>query len=118
MREVEFYRTRSGRSPVDEFLIGLPPMAAGKIRWVLEVALTVDFVSAEYLKKLRGTDNLWEVRVRHGGNAYRLLSFLDGARLIVVLSAFAKKTERVPPLEIELAYQRRRDYLDRKKQHE
>jgi phage-related protein len=37
--------------------------------------------------------------------------------MIVVLSAFAKKTERVPPLEIELAYQRRRDYLDRKKQH-
>jgi phage-related protein len=117
MREVEFYCTRSGRSPVHEFLAQLPFKAASKIRWVLQDVLTSDHVSTKFFKKLRGTEHLWEVRVEYGGDAYRLLSFLDGARVVVVLSAFSKKTERIPPLEIELAHQRRREYLNRKNQH-
>ena len=118
MREIEFYRTRSGRSPIDEFLTGLPPKAVLKIRWVLEDALSSDQVAAKFLKKLPGTEHLWEIRVQYGGDAYRLLSFMHGARVIVVLSAFSKKTDRVPALEIELAHQRRREYLGRKDQHE
>lgn len=117
MREIEFYRTRSGRSPVDEFLAGLPPNAVLKIRWVLQDALRSEQVSAKFLKKLPGTDHLWEIRVQYGGDAYRLLSFMDGARVIVVLTAFAKKTDRIPALELELAHQRRREYLSRKGQH-
>ncbi|HZG43288.1 MAG TPA: type II toxin-antitoxin system RelE/ParE family toxin, partial [Longimicrobium sp.] len=80
--------------------------------------LTSDHVSTKFFKKLRGTEHLWEIRVEYGGDAYRLLSFLNGARGVVVLTAFSKKTERIPPLEIELGYQRRREYLNRKNQHE
>jgi phage-related protein len=118
MREVEFYRTRSGRSPVHEFLAQLPLKAASKIRWVLQDVLISDHVSTKFFKKLRGTEHLWEIRVEYGGEAFRLLSFLNGARVVVVLTAFSKKTERTPPLEIELAHQRRREYLNRKKPHE
>ena len=118
MREIEFYRTRAGRSPIDDFLDRLPPKAVLKIRWVLQDALRSDQVAAKFLKKLPGTEQLWEIRVQYGGDAYRLLSFMDGARVIVVLTAFAKKTDRIPALEIELAHQRRREYLGRKGQHE
>jgi phage-related protein len=34
---------------------------------------------------------------------------------VVLVSAFAKKTEQTPMLEIELAQQRRRDYLGRRR---
>lgn len=117
MREIEYYRTRSGRSPVDDFLSELPPDARAKIFQALEVVRTVQHPSTEYFKKLRGTENLWEIRAQHRGNAYRLLSFFDGPRLVVVLTAFAKKTSRVPSLEMEVAHRRRRDYVTRREQH-
>jgi phage-related protein len=34
--------------------------------------------------------------------------------VVVLLTAFAKKTEETPLLEIQVARQRRRDYLSRK----
>jgi len=117
MREIKFYRTRSGRSPVDEFLSELPLDARAKIFQALDVVRTVRHPSTEYLKKLRGTEILWEIRARHRGNAYRLLSFFDGPRIVVVLTAFAKKTDRVPPLALEVAHRRQRDYVSRRDQH-
>jgi phage-related protein len=114
MREIEFYRTASGRCPVQEFLEGLRDDAADKIGKVLDAVRHMDLVPLQYLKKLSGTDGLWEVRAQHRGNAYRLLAFWSGPRLVVLVSGFVKKTEDVPAREITLAQQRRRDYLERR----
>lgn len=114
MREIVFYRTQSGRSPVQDFLDDLTPAASDRIGDLLRIIAAADQMPAQVLKKLAGTDGLWELRVKHDGNAFRLLSFWDGARIIVLLSAFAKKTEKTPVLEIEVAQRRRRDYLNRK----
>lgn len=114
MREIGFYRTRAGRSPVQEFLSGLTAKQAHKVDWVLRLIRLLDDVPVQYFKKLSGTDGLWEVRVQQGGDAFRMLGFLDGPTLVVLVSAFAKKTEQTPKLEIELAQQRRRDYLGRR----
>lgn len=69
---------------------------------------------SQYFKKLTATDDLWEVRAQHGGDTFRLLGFFDGPRLLVVVSGFAKKAERVPRQEVALAEERRREYLGRK----
>ena len=66
------------------------------------------------LQKLEGTDDLWEVRAEFGGDAFRLLGCWDAGRLVVLTNGFAKKTQKTPAREIELAEQRRRDYLNRK----
>jgi phage-related protein len=55
------------------------------------------------------------LRTQQGGDAFRLLGFFDGPMVVVLVSAFAKKTEQTPMLEIELAQQRRRDYLGRRR---
>ncbi|MGO8766062.1 MAG: type II toxin-antitoxin system RelE/ParE family toxin [Limisphaerales bacterium] len=68
------------------------------------------------MKKLEGTDDLWEVRVEFGGDAFRLLGFLDAGGLIVLTHGFAKKTQKTPEREIALAEQRKRDHLSRRKQ--
>lgn len=114
MREIVFYRTRTGRSPVDEFLRSLSAKQRGKIAWVIDIVRKVERVSPEYLKKLGGTDGLWEIRATYGGDAFRLLSFFEGSNVVVVLTGFVKKTEETPLLEVQLAQQRRRDYLSRK----
>lgn len=116
MRTVIFYQTPSGRAPALEFLNALGPKQRKKIALVLESVEREPRVSIKYMKKLAGTDGLWELRAAYGGDAFRLLGFFDGPMLVVVVSGFMKKTERTPVPEIELAEQRRRDYLRRKEQ--
>ena len=71
-------------------------------------------VSQEYFKKLQNTDGIWEVRVQQGNNAFRLLGFMDGGKLVILTNGFFKKTQKTPPQEIALAEQRKKEYLERK----
>jgi phage-related protein len=75
-------------------------------------------VPEQYLKKLTGTEDLWEIRAQQGGDAFRLLGFFDGADLVVLVSAFAKKSQKTPAQEIARATERKRDYLSRRPTHE
>lgn len=84
--------------------------------WVLRLIEELPQVPSQYLKKLEGTSDLWEVRVQMGGNASRLLGFFEGGTMMILTSAFAKKTQKTPPQEIALAEQRKRDYHARRKQ--
>jgi phage-related protein len=114
MCEVQFYRNASGDCPVEEFLDDLGSKQAQKVAWVLKLVRELPLVPKQYLKKLEGTDQLWEIRTEFGGDAFRLLGFWDTGNLIILTSGFAKKTQKTPNREIELAAQRRRDYLNRK----
>lgn len=58
-------------------------------------------VPTQYLKKLKSTDDIWEVRATIGNNTFRLLGLFDGPMLIVLTSGFAKKTNKVPKQEME-----------------
>jgi phage-related protein len=113
VREVHFYRTESGDCPVEEFLDALTGKQAQKVVWVLRLVEQLDSVPAQYFKKLVGTDDLWETRAQHGGDTFRLIGFFDATRFVVV-SGFAKKTEKTPRQEIEVASARRQDYLSRR----
>jgi phage-related protein len=114
MREILYYRTWSGRSPVEEFLGSLPEKSRNKVVAALDVIERAELILPSLFKKLAGTGGLWEVRVQHVGDTFRLLGFLDGPRLVVLVSGFAKKTRKVPVAEISLAQERRREYERRK----
>ena len=114
VRTIEFYRTLSGSCPVEDFLDGLSDQHAQKVAWVLRLVEKLDRVPEQYLKKLVGTDQLWEIRIQIGGRSYRLLGFFDGAELLVLTSGFVKKQQKTPRKEIELAERRRTEHLTRK----
>jgi len=116
VREVHFYRTKAGHCPVEELLDGLSGKQAQKVFWVLRLIEELETIPSQYLKKLSGTEDLWEVRVQHGGDTFRLIGFFEGRRLLVLTSGFAKKTERIPRQEIALAEKRRQDYQSRRQQ--
>ena len=115
MLEIQFYRTAAGACPVEEFLDSLNAKQAQKVLWVLKVVQELPRVPVQYLKKLEGTEDLWEVRAEFGGDAFRLLGFRDAGGLIILTNGFAKKTQKTPEREIALAEQRKRDYLSRRK---
>ena len=113
MREILFYKTESGESPVESFLDSLNGKQAQKVAWVMQVVEELDKVPTTYLKKLTNTDGIWEIRVQAKGNIFRLLGFFDKGKFIVLTNGFQKKTQKTPKSEILLSEQRKQDYLTR-----
>jgi hypothetical protein len=78
MKMISFYRTSSGRCPVEEHLDTLNDTQVAKITWVLKLIRETDQIPARYCTKLANTDDIWEVRVSVGKNIFRLLGFFQG----------------------------------------
>ena len=53
-----------------------------------------------------------ELRVKGEDGTFRVFYFTATAKGVLVFHAFAKKTQRTPPLEIELAKKRLKELLD------
>jgi len=116
VKEIKFYKTASGKVPVKEFLDSLSSKHAQKVAWVLELIERMDQVPVQYFKKLKSTDGIWEVRARVGSNSFRLLGFIDtNDEFVILTNGFAKKSQKTPKQEIELAEQCKSDYLSRKR---
>ncbi len=115
LREIKFYKTAKGKSPVEEFFNTLSAKQAQKVIWVLKLIEELNMIPKQYFKKMVNTDDIWEIRVKFGSNIFRLLGFFDGAKLIVISHAFQKKMQKTPRQAIQLAEQRKQDYFRRKR---
>jgi len=113
MRRIDFYKTATGVSPVEEFLDTLSDAQTKKILWVMKLIRELNPVPSQYFTKLVNTADIWEVRVQTGGNIFRLLGFIEGDRLIILTNGFQKKTQKTPRREIELAETRKREHQGR-----
>lgn len=114
MKSILFYKTSSGKCPVEEYLDTLTDQQVVKITWVLKLIREHQNISNLYFKKLGNTDDIWEVRVSSGKNNFRLLGFMDGNELVILTNSFQKKTQKTPKKEIRLAENRKKDYLSRR----
>jgi phage-related protein len=115
MRTIDFYRTESGRCPVEDFLDSLQPKEAQKVVWVLRLVQELDLVPSQYFKKLTGTEEIWECRVRSGSNTSRVFAFFSDPAALVLTHGYSKKTQKTDPRQIRKAEQSRRDHFTRKR---
>ena len=79
-REIILYKTESGACPVTKFL----RKQTGAVRDAVASAfehIENDTGADHLFIKMVSTDDLWEIRVKQGGNIFRLLCFFDGAAL-------------------------------------
>lgn len=113
MREVRFYRGPSGANPVEDFLDSLDAKRARKVTWVLTLVEELKAIPRECFKKLPGTDGIWEVRIKEGGESIRLLGFWHDQKFIVLVHAFKKKTKKIRRADIRLAESRKKEYMSR-----
>ena len=95
---------------MEEFLASLQSDARAKAVRTLELLRTMTFVPSKFWKKLRGTENLWELRVEYAGNIYRILACTLKGNRVVLLHGFQKKTEKTPQQDLEIAEQRKKQY--------
>lgn len=110
-----FYRDRSKREPVDEFLDGLPPKPATKIDDYIDEYLNgraADAPPPEHPISSQIEGELRELRIRFGKTRYRILYQRSG-NLIVLLHAFEKNTAGVPDADKQLAKRRMEDFKRR-----
>ncbi len=114
MRTVKFYRLDTGKCPVEEFFDSLTDKQFEKISFVLDLIEQIDIVPRKFFKKLKGTDEIWEVRVQYGGDIFRILGFFDGTDLVILNHTFAKKFQKIPRNAITVAEKRKRDYFSQK----
>ena len=49
-----------------------------------------------------------------GSDIYRVFSFFDKGKLVILLNGFHKKTQKTPMSEIELAEKLKKQYCDEK----
>ena len=82
-KKIKFYKTSSGKSPVEDFL---------------------DSLSSN-------CDDIIEVRTQIGKNNFRLLGFEYQGTFVVLTNGFKKKDQKVPKSEISLAQRRKDEYL-------
>ena len=97
-----------------DFLDSLDSKQAQKVAWVLSLFEEMPVVPKQYFKKLKNTDDIWEIRIIFSGNTFRLLGFLENADSFIVTNGFAKKTQKTPQSEITLAEDRKRNFYERK----
>lgn len=97
-----------------DFFEAQKPDVKRKFNWTLKLIATIDRVPVKYFKHMEGTTGLYEVRVEVGSDNYRIFSFFDEGRLIILLNGFQKKSQKTPKNEIELAEKLKKQYFDEK----
>lgn len=113
-KTITFYRDADGKCPIQNFLDSLSGKAAQKVMWTLSLLEDMEIVPSAYFKKLVNTDEIWECRVQHGSNAYRIFCFFADRSIVVLTHGFVKKSQKAPKREIERAETYRKDYLKRR----
>ena len=99
---------------MEEFLDGLLPKEAQKVTWVMQIVEELVRVPEQYFKKLVNTSDIWEIRVQHSSNIFRILGFFLDSRDFIATNGFRKKTQKTPESEIRLAEKRKLEYLKRR----
>jgi len=87
----------------------------GKIQYVFELIRQVDQVPEKFLKHLKGTNGLYEIRIDYQSNIFRIFSCFDQGKLVVLFNGFQKKTQKTLPKEVEKAEKLRQDYFNNKR---
>lgn len=109
---VEFYETKEGERPAEEFLDELDVKMRGKLVMTLKVLQEQgNRLREPYSKHLE--DGIFEVRGKVGSDISRVLYFFYYGERIILTNGFIKKTQKTPRGEIEKAKRYRKDFIER-----
>lgn len=82
-----------------------------KIYQVFIYIMSEDIIPVKFLKKTEGVKDLYEIRIEHNGNIYRIFCCFDEGNLVILFNAFQKKTQKTPTSEIERAIRIKEEYF-------
>lgn len=109
IREVFYYKNY-----YLDFFNSLKPDVQKKINWTLQLIATIDKVPKKYFDHITNSTGLFEIRIEVGNDIFRVFSFFDKGKLIILVNGFQKKSQKTPKSEIELAEKLKKQYFDEK----
>lgn len=71
-------------------------------------------VPSTYLKHIKGTDGLYEIRIKQSSNIFRVFCFFDEGKLVIIINGFQKKSQETPRNEIKKALKIKQEYEHKK----
>jgi phage-related protein len=95
-----------------EFYNPLDKKLKDKVDYVLQIIISVERISTKFFKHL--DDGIYEIRIEYENDIYRIFSFFDEGRLIILLHGIQKKTQKTPRKELDRAKKLRREYYEKK----
>ncbi len=111
---VVLYETEDGKTPVEDWMDSLEPkMRAKLIAMLLLLEEKGNALRKPYTESLG--DGIFELRAIQGNNISRALFFFYFDQRIIVTNGFIKKQQKTPANEIQLAKDRRLDFLRQEK---
>lgn len=102
------------KSYFEEFFIKQKSKVQDKIIWSFDLIEELPRVPETYLKHIENTDGLYEIRVKHGSDIYRIFCFFDEGKLVVLSNGFQKKTQKTTNQEIVKALKIKEEYESEK----
>ena len=115
--EVIAYEDINGKIPVQEFLKKLNPKMRAKMYGMLVILQEKGNMLREPYSKYIG-DGIFELRCKFGSDITRVMYFFYYDRKIVLTNGFIKKAQKTPPEEIQIAKNRRIDFIERMAENE
>lgn len=106
------YEKASGEVPVEEFLDVVNPKMRAKIYGLISILQEKGNELREPYSKHLG-DGIFELRCKFGSDVTRVLYFFYYNGRIILTNGFVKKTRKTPKEEIQIAKDRRRDFIER-----
>lgn len=106
MYQVKYY-VKDNQSSVVNFIQKQSSKEQAKI--LREVDLLEEFglfLGMPHIKKLKGYNDLWELRIKHSSNIFRILFFNYKEGIFILLHGFKKKSNKTPQCEINKALKR------------
>lgn len=100
------------KSYFNDYFKTLDQPTQDKFLYVLEILRTQDRIPTKFVKSIK--KGLFELRIEFQGNLYRVFFIFDGNQIVVLFSAFQKKTQKTPAGEIERALKLMEEYYGSK----
>jgi phage-related protein len=83
-----------------------------KIDYVLHIVMSMERIPTKFFKHI--DDGIYEIRIKVGSDICRIFCFFDTDRLVILLNAFQKKSQKIPKQEIAKARKLRDSYHEQK----
>jgi len=105
--KIRYYQTAGGRSPVEDFLFGLPEATRLEVAdaiVLLESGQALEMPLSRNLASIR--PGLHELRFRDRAGQVRVVYYLKKGDAIYLVHAFRKKTQTIPRRELDIIHKR------------
>jgi phage-related protein len=99
----------------EKFFLKQSKRVKAKIIWTIQLVEELERIPESFLKHIKSTKGLYEIRIKLGRDIFRIFCFFDEKKLIILANGFQKKKQKTPKKEIEKAIKIMEEYYNEKK---